>query len=165
VTAAKPAVTNYRGRFKVLKFAEINQLPLSGLSAEGRINIVDNALKHSPCSRSSEDRIVNVCRQRLDKAQGATRLRRQSLCHTEKGGKHMISSKKGSLTHLALITSVACLCLGSFYGFVTGPYCWHCRSASHISFFISTDGAPRWGCTQCDRCWRRDRIDIGPYRF
>ncbi len=63
----------------------------------------------------------------------------------------MVNSKTGSLTHIALITGIACLCTGVIYGFVNVPFCWHCLSAENVQ---RTDCEPvSWYCERCHREW------------
>lgn len=68
----------------------------------------------------------------------------------------MISSKKGSLTHLALITAVACLSIGVIYGFFNVPFCWHCLSADKVQRTTYSDSyvpGKTWYCNRCQREW------------
>jgi hypothetical protein len=68
----------------------------------------------------------------------------------------LISSRKGSWTHLALITGLACLCLGIGYGVMRIPFCWHCHSGVYVEETRYSDSyAPglHFTCARCQREW------------
>lgn len=81
---------------------------------------------------------------------------------------NMVSRKTVSLTHIALLSAVACLCAGVIYGFLSGPTCWQCwspRNVHNIEIpvlsamrdFAGTHSAvsfvPVWSCEHCNRDW------------
>ena len=68
----------------------------------------------------------------------------------------MISSKKGNLTHLALITAVACLSIGVIYGLLTMPLCWNCLSTKNVYITFYNDvyvPGHHFYCQKCQRVW------------
>jgi len=76
----------------------------------------------------------------------------------------MLKAKKGSSTHVALVTAVACLCLGLGFGLLWGPFCWHCLSSQRVVERVALAWAARsdlrkplclrlWICGNCGRAW------------
>lgn len=69
----------------------------------------------------------------------------------------MLKRKKGSWTQVALVTVLACLCLGGIYGFLEGGLCWGCWKSDASEFqqwFEPWDARPAcWYCDRCGRLW------------
>ncbi len=140
---------------------------LLSAKSEGRISIVDNPLKRSLGLRSRGDRSAVFVDSEYETPRGATETVDSACVRLEVVQEEdmLKTTRKGSLTQLALITGVACLCLGLAYGLLTAPICWQCWSHgthARIGEILVHDSKDekghrtlmRWWCDHCLRAWK-----------
>ena len=90
------------------------------LSAEGRINNVDNPLKRSLCLHFRGDRSADFVDNKYRTPRGASKFCRQSLCQTGRDEERVMqkNKEKGSWTKPGIFAAIFCSWAGLTYGFL-----------------------------------------------